>query len=74
MGTSTQYWNGSDGYAYPVLEWIGWVRLPSIGMDWMGEYSKVKDVKIRVKRDLRNCMMESSFLESSLQILVLQIF
>ncbi|GJS32552.1 hypothetical protein Tco_0530934 [Tanacetum coccineum] len=28
--------NGSDEYAYPVLEWIGWVLLPSIGMDRMG--------------------------------------
>nr|GEX64433.1 hypothetical protein [Tanacetum cinerariifolium] len=35
MGTPTQYWNGSDGYAYPVLEWIEWVRLPSIRMDQM---------------------------------------
>ncbi|GJZ27829.1 hypothetical protein Tco_0572476 [Tanacetum coccineum] len=35
MGTPTQYWNGSDEYAYSVLEWIGWVRLPSIGMDRM---------------------------------------
>ncbi|GJT95316.1 hypothetical protein Tco_1090834 [Tanacetum coccineum] len=25
MSTPTQFWNGSDGYAYPVLEWIGWV-------------------------------------------------
>ncbi|GKA78287.1 hypothetical protein Tco_0784824, partial [Tanacetum coccineum] len=24
MGTPTQYWNGSDEYAYSVLEWIGW--------------------------------------------------
>nr|GEW25710.1 hypothetical protein [Tanacetum cinerariifolium] len=30
------FWYGSDGYAYPVLEWIGWVRLPSVGMDRMG--------------------------------------
>ncbi|GJT72830.1 putative reverse transcriptase domain-containing protein [Tanacetum coccineum] len=28
--------NGSDEYAYSVLEWIGWVRLPSIGKDQMG--------------------------------------
>nr|GEU93043.1 hypothetical protein [Tanacetum cinerariifolium] len=29
-------WNGLDEYAYSVLEWIEWVRLSSIGMDWMG--------------------------------------
>ncbi|GKE55964.1 hypothetical protein Tco_1495149 [Tanacetum coccineum] len=28
--------NESDEYAYSVLEWIRWVRLPSIGMDRMG--------------------------------------
>nr|GEV61948.1 hypothetical protein [Tanacetum cinerariifolium] len=36
MGTYTQYWNRSDGYAYLVLEWIGWVRILSVGMDQMG--------------------------------------
>ncbi|GJW16822.1 hypothetical protein Tco_0024258 [Tanacetum coccineum] len=36
MSMPTQFWNGSDGYAYPILEWIGWVRLPSIEMNWMG--------------------------------------
>ncbi|GJS29881.1 putative reverse transcriptase domain-containing protein [Tanacetum coccineum] len=30
--------NGSDEYAYSVLELIGGVRLPSIGIDWMGEH------------------------------------
>nr|GEX42960.1 hypothetical protein [Tanacetum cinerariifolium] len=24
MSTPTQFWNGSNGYAYPVLEWIRW--------------------------------------------------
>nr|GEY10872.1 putative reverse transcriptase domain-containing protein [Tanacetum cinerariifolium] len=28
--------NGSDEYAYSVLEWIGWVRLLSFGIDRMG--------------------------------------
>ncbi|GJR77757.1 hypothetical protein Tco_0090122 [Tanacetum coccineum] len=32
--------NGSDEYAYSVLEWIGWVRLPSIGMDQIGGASR----------------------------------
>ncbi|GJV56766.1 zinc finger, CCHC-type containing protein [Tanacetum coccineum] len=39
--------NGSDEYAYSVLEWIGWVRLPSIGMDRMGEHSEAKEIDIR---------------------------
>ncbi|GJR87634.1 putative reverse transcriptase domain-containing protein [Tanacetum coccineum] len=25
MSTPNQFWNGSDGYTYPLLEWIGWV-------------------------------------------------
>ncbi|GKA46613.1 putative reverse transcriptase domain-containing protein [Tanacetum coccineum] len=40
MSTPTQFWNGSDGYAYPVLEWIGCVRLPSFGMDRMSMPTK----------------------------------
>ncbi|GKD19570.1 hypothetical protein Tco_1208728 [Tanacetum coccineum] len=30
MGTPTQYWNGSDEYAYSVLEWIEWVSIMKI--------------------------------------------
>ncbi|GKC32095.1 hypothetical protein Tco_1039389, partial [Tanacetum coccineum] len=43
ISTPTQFWNGSDEYAYSVLEWIGLVRLPNIGMDRMGEHSEAKE-------------------------------
>nr|GEU32739.1 DNA/RNA polymerases superfamily protein [Tanacetum cinerariifolium] len=60
------FWNGSNGYAYPVLEWIewvrlpsirriGWVRLPSVGRDRMvGEDSPVEEDSTPKKKSYKD--------------------
>nr|GEV81626.1 hypothetical protein [Tanacetum cinerariifolium] len=76
------FWNKLDGYAYPVLEWIRWVRLPSIridrmgtlpsvGMDWMGTLpsigmDRMADIA-QPREDFKKLLMKEYYPDDEIQ-------